>query len=115
MKRHSRLLPLALLPSMSLALVHAAEVPDPNAVKEAATVAKAKAEEAVADKHYKVPRTAYGQPDLEGVWTNVSITPLERPSQFGNSIAQLVHHQHAERPDSGLQSWLQERKHADAR
>jgi hypothetical protein len=86
MKRHSRLLPLALLPVMSLALVHAAEVPDPNAVKEAATVAKAKAEEAAADKHYKVPRTAYGQPDLEGVWTNVSITPLERPSQFGNSI-----------------------------
>src|SRR6202035_1904122 len=86
MKPHSRLLPLALLPVMSLALVHAAEVPDPNAVKEAATIAKAKAEEAAADRHYKVPRTAYGQPDLEGVWTNVSITPLERPSQFGNSI-----------------------------
>jgi len=71
---------------MSVALVRAAEVPDPNALKEAATVARAKAEEAAADKLYKVARNAYGQPDLEGVWTNVSITPLERPSQFGNSI-----------------------------
>src|SRR5580704_7298083 len=87
MKPHPRLLPFALLPVLSLASVHAAEVPDPSAVKEAAMVAKTKAEEAAADKHYKAPRTAYGQPDLEGVWTNVSITPLERPSQFGDSIA----------------------------
>jgi hypothetical protein len=86
MNRHSGLLPLALLSVMSPTLVHAAEVPDPKAVNEAAMVAKAKAEEAAADKHYKVPHTADAQPDLEGVWTNVSITPLERPSQFGNSI-----------------------------
>jgi hypothetical protein len=68
------------------AQVHAAEGADPRAVKEAAAVAKAKAEEAAADKNYRAPRTADGQPDLEGVWTNVSITPLERPSQFGNII-----------------------------
>jgi hypothetical protein len=52
----------------------------------AAAVAKAKAAEAAADKHYKVPRTAYGQPDIQGVWTNVSITPLERPSQYGANV-----------------------------
>ncbi|MGZ3432217.1 MAG: hypothetical protein ACXWN0_11055, partial [Isosphaeraceae bacterium] len=27
----------------------------------------------------KVPRLADGHPDLSGIWTNVSITPLERP------------------------------------
>ena len=30
----------------------------------------------------KTPRNAYGQPDLEGVWTNASLTSLERPAQF---------------------------------
>jgi hypothetical protein len=77
---------LALLAAIAPALIHAEEAPDPNAVKEAAAVANAKIAEAAADQRYKVPRTPYGQPDLEGVWTNVSITPLERPSQFGSSV-----------------------------
>jgi hypothetical protein len=32
---------------------------------------------------YHAPRTAYGQPDLQGVWTNATITPLTRPQKFG--------------------------------
>jgi len=28
---------------------------------------------------YRVPRTADGQPDLQGYWTNLTYTPLERP------------------------------------
>src|SRR5678815_162490 len=32
---------------------------------------------------YKAPRTSLGQPDLQGVWTNATITPLSRPSKFG--------------------------------
>src|SRR5579871_6626694 len=31
---------------------------------------------------YHPPRTPDGQPDLQGVWTNVTITPLERPAEF---------------------------------
>src|SRR5712671_365349 len=30
-------------------------------------------------KTWKVPRTADGQPDLQGFWTNTTYTPLERP------------------------------------
>src|SRR5512140_470902 len=31
---------------------------------------------------YNPPRTPDGQPDLQGVWTNVTITPLERPANL---------------------------------
>ena len=31
---------------------------------------------------YKAPRNGFGQPDFEGVWTNASLTSLERPAQF---------------------------------
>jgi hypothetical protein len=30
------------------------------------------------------PRTTDGRPDLEGTWTNASLTRLERPSEYGN-------------------------------
>jgi len=33
-------------------------------------------------KSAKVPRTADGHPDLQGVWTNATITPMERPAKF---------------------------------
>src|SRR5271170_6848951 len=33
---------------------------------------------------YKAPVNAYGQPDLEGTWTNATLTVLERPKEYGN-------------------------------
>jgi hypothetical protein len=38
---------------------------------------------AVRGKVYAAPRTADGQPDLQGIWNNATITPLERPSELG--------------------------------
>jgi hypothetical protein len=35
---------------------------------------------------WKAPRTEYGVPDLQGNWTNVTLTPLERPAKFGNRL-----------------------------
>ena len=33
-----------------------------------------------------IPRTADGHPDLQGFWTNVTLTPMERPAQFAGKV-----------------------------
>jgi hypothetical protein len=33
---------------------------------------------------YKAPRNLFGQPDLEGAWTNATITTQVRPAQYGS-------------------------------
>ncbi|PCH63025.1 MAG: hypothetical protein COC19_01855 [SAR86 cluster bacterium] len=33
---------------------------------------------------WQMPRTPEGQPDLQGIWTNATQTPLQRPEEFGN-------------------------------
>jgi hypothetical protein len=37
-----------------------------------------------AQKPWLSPRTADGKPDLQGYWTNITITPLERPPDLAN-------------------------------
>lgn len=41
---------------------------------------------AVADDEWEVPKTSFGQPDLQGIWTNATITMFERPKQFGDQL-----------------------------
>ena len=36
---------------------------------------------------YRSPRTEHGYPDLQGIWTNATITPLQRPDQYGEHRA----------------------------
>ena len=33
-------------------------------------------------KPWTLPRTVDGQPDLQGIWTNATLTPLERPREL---------------------------------
>ena len=35
---------------------------------------------------YETPKTWYGDPDLQGTWTNASLTTLERPDEYNSLI-----------------------------
>jgi hypothetical protein len=37
---------------------------------------------AVKGKGWTMPRTPDGHPDLQGIWTNATLTPMERPAAF---------------------------------
>jgi hypothetical protein len=37
---------------------------------------------AAAQKPWTVPHTPDGQPDLQGIWNNATLTPLERPAEY---------------------------------
>lgn len=49
-----------------------------------ACVSAVSAQPALLDSNYVVPRTEYGQPDLQGIWSNAVVTPLERPAELGD-------------------------------
>lgn len=36
--------------------------------------------------NWQLPRTEHGHPDLQGFWTNATITPLERDPKFGDRL-----------------------------
>ena len=40
----------------------------------------------VFDADYVTPRTEHGQPDLQGVWSNATLTPLERPAELADKV-----------------------------
>ncbi len=49
-----------------------------------ATLAQTAAGAAAAAEAYVVPRTSWGDPDLQGVWDHRTITPLERRPELGD-------------------------------
>jgi hypothetical protein len=45
---------------------------------------------ALAQQRYQPPRTEHGHPDLQGIWTNATITPLLRAEQYAERRAHTV-------------------------
>ena len=66
--------------SGALAVVMAVALSAPAFV---AAQARPAAAAKTAAKTWTPPRTPDGQPDLQGYWTSLSFTPLERPAKFG--------------------------------
>lgn len=55
-----------------------------TAANPSAAAKPASAKAAATSKKWTAPRTPDGQPDLQGVWTNSTLTPLERPSDLAS-------------------------------
>jgi len=76
------------------------------------SAAKAAPEKATpASKTWTVPRTPDGQPDLQGIWSNGTLTPLERPRELAGKQffteqeaaeyeARVLEHNNADRRDN---------------
>jgi hypothetical protein len=55
-----------------------------NALALAALVALMVCAASAQAPNWKAPRTPDGQPDLQGTWTNATLTPLQRPADLGS-------------------------------
>ena len=77
--------------SSVLALLMAASLSAPSFLAAQSSGATAKADAKTAAKadtktagKWVMPRTADGAPDLNGYWTAITFTPMERPAKYGN-------------------------------
>jgi hypothetical protein len=61
---------------------------------------------------YKPPHTAWGAPDLQNTWTNVTLTPLERPAAMASRKA-LTEKEVAEREGRAMENVHYENKPTD--
>jgi len=61
------------------------------------------------DSSWVAPRTANGQPDLEGIWTNATIVPLQRPQEYTGKPL-LTEEEAAERVKRTLYQWDRDRR-----
>jgi hypothetical protein len=59
----------------------------PRAALLAAAITALPALACAAGAAYHAPKNAWGQPDLQGAWTNATITPFERDAKLGDRLA----------------------------
>src|SRR5438309_980812 len=57
-----------------------------------------------APARWTAPRTPDGQPDLQGIWTNATLTPLERPTELAGKDT-LTPQESAEYTKRVLERW----------
>jgi len=77
----SRILAIAALALLSAPVFVAAQSSAAAAKKDTKAAAKTDTQAA---KAWTMARLPDGQPDLQGYWTSLSITPMERPAKYGN-------------------------------
>jgi hypothetical protein len=83
------------------------------AVTVLATSALAQTQTAPSRPAWVQPRTPDGQPDLEGIWTNATIVPLQRPAEFAGK-AMLTEKEAEERVKKTLNLWDRDRRDGGA-
>ncbi|HEY2751492.1 hypothetical protein [Phenylobacterium sp.] len=66
---------IAALGALALTPAAVAQTPEKTAAETAAATG------------YRAPRNVWGQPDLQGTWTNATITPAERDPKYGDRLA----------------------------
>jgi hypothetical protein len=59
-------------------------VPTAGQAPPAKTVANAAGSTAAPSEKWRLPRTPWGHPDLQGIWNNGTTTPLERPADLAD-------------------------------
>src|SRR5712692_10451378 len=98
---------LALIGALAVVIAVASLAPVPVAGQGRSSVANTTA----AAQTWTPPRTPDGQPDLQGIWTNATITPLERPRELAGKQffteqeaaeyeKQVLQHNNADRRDN---------------
>src|ERR1035437_9098488 len=75
---HRRFLLFLPAPAVVVALASVAPMPVAGQAPPAAAKVSGKTSSA---KAWTAPRTPDGQPDLQGIWSNPTITPFERPAK----------------------------------
>ncbi len=63
------------------------KIPGPLGLVSALALAAATPLAASAQAPYKAPRTAGGQPDIGGYWSNATLTPMTRDAKYGERLA----------------------------
>ncbi len=68
---------LASMSALAVVMAMASLAPEPGAGQD-----RPSAKVTPATKTWSLPRTPDGQPDLQGIWSNATLTPLERPPEL---------------------------------
>src|SRR5690348_2400566 len=71
------------------------------------------AKRATSNGNWVQPRTADGQPDLEGIWSNATIVPLQRPPEYAGK-PMLTEAEAEERVKRTFNQWDRDRRDGGA-
>lgn len=102
---------LASMSALAVVIAMATLVPEPGVGQDRSAAEATSAKATPGARSWALPRTSDGQPDLQGIWSNATLTPLERPRQLEDKQfftekeaaeyeKQLLEHNNADRRDN---------------